>query len=115
MTEQQKLQNAKQEIAEKYGYGNMETYLSENWTDEDVLNDVAIKYQQLCEADKWIDCKVDLPNIETRVLGHTTQKSIVISELCYCEEKILHWRDDDFNYHNLNTVTHWQTLPQPPK
>ncbi len=43
-----KLNQAKDEIAKELGYGNMETYLSENWTHENVLDKVAIRYNELC-------------------------------------------------------------------
>ena len=53
--ENKQLKQAKDTVATRHGYGNMETLLNENWTDEDIVNEVAIEYHRLmseCDAEE---------------------------------------------------------------
>lgn len=66
-----KLNQAKDEIAKELGYGNMETYLSENWTHENVLDKVAIRYNEL--MNEWVS--VDDENIISNYWGNGIQNN----------------------------------------
>ena len=96
MTEQQKLQNAKDAVAKEYGYNNWK-HCNENVSFQastaNIIDKVAIKYQQLCEADKWISVDERLPEINDEYLLR-----------CYQAEgfdqyyhRVGYWDDDRFN------------------
>ena len=61
MTEQQKLQNAKDAVAKENGYESFDELFQKLCITQHEINQVAIKYQQLCEAE-YIECLTELRN-----------------------------------------------------
>ena len=107
-----KLQQAKDTIAKKYGYESFEeipyTHISsinvryENY--QDIINDVAIEYNRLCN--EWINVDERLPEIDVSVI--TFPYSMVTIRHMKMDGKDKVWFSDAL------PVTHWMPLPQPP-
>ena len=127
--ENKQLKQAKDTIAARHGYGNMETLLNENWTDEDIVNEVAIEYHRLMS--EWYLVKDGLPD-ENKTVWLYNEKNKYVALGCrvyvnnegwflavsngeiYSEngEIVTEAEIDDYEF------THWKyvdKLPQPPK
>lgn len=112
-----KLQQAKDTIAKKYGYESFEeipyTHISsinvryENY--QDIINDVAIEYNRLCN--EWISVRERLPEEYEDVLISNINDFWVLYGFI---DDSGHWLNT-FDESNCNIFpTHWMPLPQPP-
>jgi len=128
-----KLQQAKDAVAKKYGYKTFEeipyTHLSsinvryENY--QDIVNDVAIEYNRLCN--EWVSVDERLPEIGIDKLYPYSSDMILLTdgELVYYGQ---YENSPDINFGECfidtdgasygdsgTIITHWMHTPQPPK
>ena len=121
--ENKQLKQAKDTIATRHGYGNMETLLNENWTDEDIVNEVAIEYHRLMS--EWVSVDERFPEIGIDDYYPYSSDMILITdgELVYYGQ---YEKSPDFKECFIDTdgndyedseikITHWMHTPQPPK
>lgn len=104
--ENKQLQIAKDTIAARHGYGNMETLLNENWTDEDIVNEVAIEYHRLMSEWVSVDERLPEPLKSILVFGNGIRSCAIYDKGNFYP---------DFKGLSGVEVTHWRTLPQSPK
>ena len=121
--ENKQLKQAKDTIATRHGYGNMETLLNENWTDEDIVNEVAIEYHRLMS--EWVSVDERLPEIGQDEDYPYASEMILLSDgesVYYGQfEKSPDFKEcfidtDGNDYEDSEIkITHWMHTPQPPK
>lgn len=87
---------------------------------KDSYNTLADSYQNLLdqtpEKSEWISCKDELPPSETLIiglyLGHHVLVQILLTD-DYHEPTVWVCEDHSVEY-DLEDITHWQSLPEPP-
>ena len=115
----EKLEQAKNEIAKSYGYKDYYDYIANSIINEIYINKVAERYHEL--MDEWISVDDRLPKVDNTI--NTFGQRV---------ECLVFWENDVYKgtYVNLGTpfwsvshvssssslnVTHWKPLPTPPK
>lgn len=84
---------------------NFHKYNSEFWED---------KYNTLAD-EKWIPVAERLPEHLTSVIVHRKDGGIFLWEYFNTSPTDECWMDDSMNVYSFYDVTHWMSLPQPPK
>ena len=75
------------------------------------LEELATKLATNCNNDcKWIPVTERLPELDTEVLVYAYNHNIWVWE--YHGNA---WEAEDGYYHEVDVVTHWMPLPEPPK
>ena len=104
-----KLQQAKDTIAKKYGYESFEQFddkqtFGYNHDTPKIIDEIATEYNHLCN--EWISVDERLPEIDVSVI--TFPYSMVTIRHMKMDGKDKVW------FFDALPVTHWMPLPQPP-
>ena len=85
-------------------------YEQEPPTDMDIWNDLQRQINALKEKQRWIPVSERLPEKANRVFVYMKNNYTIIATY-FINSHV--WRDDQGS--STSNVTHWMTLPEPPK
>ena len=113
-----KLQQAKDAVAKKYGYKSFEQFddlsiFGYNHDTPKIIDEISIEYHRLMS--EWVSVEIDLPNIEKEVLVFHKTQGCIIMRLEYTKSEKLIWYDTEGQHCDFELITHWKPLPQSPK
>jgi len=82
-----------------------------------LLDDAADAIEELTDRNvgKWIPVAKRLPEHLTSVIVHRKDGGIFLWEYFNTSPTDECWMDDSMNVYSFYDVTHWMSLPQPPK
>jgi len=111
--ENKQLQQAKDTVAKKHGYGNMEKFLTNNWAKEDIFDQVAIEYHRLMS--EWVSVNERLPEIDEEYLLYVYDEDMeqYFHSVGYFEKSTKSFNTDLCI--EMKFILFWKELPQPPK